>query len=1009
MAQESPQESARIGLSTELPAHALSSHGLKIEVASTFTAEPIREPLDFWMQELGFDAIIEFAPYNQVFQELLDPGSLLSRNDHGINIVLLRVEDWLRFDREGADGNGGRAQLERNAHELVGSLRGAASRSSAQFLLAFCPASPSALGNPEQRSRLEAIELQIIAELADLANVCVLKTGDVTSKLTSDYHDARRDEIGHIPYTPLCFAALATELARRIHPLRKPPYKVIALDCDNTLWKGVVGEEGVHGIAITAPFRNLQKFVVDKAANGFLISLCSKNEERDVLEVFDQRPDMVLSREHLVSWRINWAPKSDNLRSLAHELNLGLDSFVFIDDNPVECAEVRANCPEMVTLLLPPDDEIDRFLGNIWALDRLKITTEDTQRTAMYQEEAERRRYMHEAPNFDDFLAGLDLNVVIAEPSHERIARVAQLTQRTNQFNFTTVRRTEGEFRQLSESGKECRFVEVSDRFGAYGLVGVMIYSLASDALQLDSFLLSCRVLGRGVEHRMFNELAEIAREHKRDSIEAKVIFTKKNLPARNFLESIGSEFACPIEGGLFYRIPVDHASRLKPSQAVPHTESGDEDRSTSPSSASSKAIVKVPPYERIASSLSSPEQVLAVLEARAKERRPRPALSEGLAVPGTETEARLAKFWAELLRYEAVGVHDDYFELGGTSLLAVDLFMKIENEFGVRLPLTSIIEAPTVCLMASLLSDRDSRDSLVLIRAGGEMPPLFLVHDGDGETMLYRNLALRLEADRPVYGLQPWSRVNYPILHTRIEEMAAYHISKIQSVQPSGPYFLGGMCAGGVIAFEIALQLQCRGQEVAMVALIDAADVAATLKPLRFARGRLSSFRSGLEEEGQVSLAKRAVRIVGKATRKARNLATYLVNDRIQKVRDEARMRLFRYYLDSGKRLPRLLENIPVRTAYLFAERRYKPGRLFEGELTLFRATTGEGNDEPYVERYSDPLLGWGERATAGVRVYDVPGGHSSMLQEPSVETLATHMQSQLDEAVAGQSVSIA
>jgi thioesterase domain-containing protein/acyl carrier protein len=417
-------------------------------------------------------------------------------------------------------------------------------------------------------------------------------------------------------------------------------------------------------------------------------------------------------------------------------------------------------------------------------------------------------------------------------------------------------------------------------------------------------------------------------------------------------------------------------------------------------------ATRKIPPYERIASSLSSPEQVLAVLEARAKERRRRPALSKALTVPSTETEARLAKLWAELLRYEVVGVHDDYFDLGGTSLLAVDLITKIENEFGVRLPLTSIIEAPTISLMASLLSEQNTRDSLVLIRAGGDMPPLFLVHDGDGETMLYRNLAVRLDPDRPVYGLQPWSRANHPILHTRIEEMAAYHIGKIRSVQPSGPYFLGGMCAGGVIAFEIALQLQNQGQEVGMVALIDAADVAATLKPLLFASQRIRSFRSVLNEEDRVSLAERVVRMAGKAIRKARNLTTYLVNDRIQKIRDEARMRLFRHYLDRGLSLPRFLENIPVRTAYLFAETRYKPGRLFEGELTLFRATSGEGNDEPYVDRYSDPLLGWGQRATAGVRVHDIPGGHSSMLQEPNVETLATHMQTQLDEALAGQTI---
>ena len=188
---------------------------------------------------------------------------------------------------------------------------------------------------------LARVEERLVGELGEVPGLSLLRPDDFDLYPVADYHDPQRDQLGHIPYTPLFFAALGTILARRIHALLNPPHKVVVLDCDNTLWKGVVGEEGVAGITIPTAWMGLQRFMVELAGKGFLLCLCSKNDEPDVLEVFDRRPDMVLRRDHLVSWRINWQPKSQNIRSLAQELNLGLDSFIFLDDNPVECAEVR--------------------------------------------------------------------------------------------------------------------------------------------------------------------------------------------------------------------------------------------------------------------------------------------------------------------------------------------------------------------------------------------------------------------------------------------------------------------------------------------------------------------------------------------------------------------------------------------------------------------------------------------------------------------------------------------
>ena len=336
---------------------------LKIAVAASFTAEPVLGTLAFWMKELGLNAAIEFAPYNQVFQELLNPGSLLSQNHGGMNVILLRPEDWLRFNPGAKNPEKARVLLERNARDFIEALHAAISRAGTPHLVALCPVSPPILIDPSRRSLLESIEERIVAGLEQVGGVTVIGPGDFAAYPVDVAYDPQRDALGHIPYTPLFFAAMGTLLARRIHALKSPPYKVIVLDCDNTIWQGVVGEEGAMGVTMPPSCQTLQQFVVEQVAKGFLVCLCSKNEERDVLEVLERRTEMPLKREHLVAWRINWAPKSENIRSLAQELNLGLDAFVFIDDNPVECAEVRANCPEVLTLQLPPADDVGRFLS----------------------------------------------------------------------------------------------------------------------------------------------------------------------------------------------------------------------------------------------------------------------------------------------------------------------------------------------------------------------------------------------------------------------------------------------------------------------------------------------------------------------------------------------------------------------------------------------------------------------------------------------------------------------
>ena len=674
--------------------------GSFLAVSATFTAEPIKETLSFWMDELGLDLEIKFAPYNQVFQQLLDPSSVLAKNRNGVNVVLVRPEDWLRF----SDSRGPSLEaLEANVQHLVSCLRWSAESFASPLLVCICPASPGFLQHPGHPDFLRRMGDFVESSLRGLGVVRLLGLSELNDLYpVEEWHDPHGDELGHVPYTPWFFIALGTLLARKIHAARMTPYKVIALDCDETLWQGICGEDGPEGVVIDPSRRALQEFMVAQHEAGMLLCLCSKNNEEDVVETFQLHPEMPLRLEHFVARRINWEAKSDNLRDLAAELDLGLDSFIFVDDNPEECAEVEAGRPEVLTIPLPDRaGEIPRFLKHTWAFDHLRITDEDRNRTALYTQRIERRRLERQASSLAEFIASLKLEVRIDAMSPEQLPRVSQLTRRTNQMNLTTIRRSENEIRTLLRSGRaECLTVDVSDRFGSYGLTGVVIFEPGAEAIRVDTFLLSCRVLGRGVEHRVLARLGEIARERGLGRVDVPFVPTQRNRPALLFLESVGAEHRRESAEGLLFRFPADYASRITyaPERARPHAPGGTE-AGTEPAGPPDGESVD---FVRIASELCDVERIAEHVRRHSRDTTPTPGAS---AAPRTELENRLADLWAELLARPAVGVHDNFFDLGGHSLLAVQLLSRVRQDFDVDLSLEIVYgSAFTVAEMAKAI-----------------------------------------------------------------------------------------------------------------------------------------------------------------------------------------------------------------------------------------------------------------------------------------------------------------
>ena len=605
-----------------------------IAISATFTAEAIQPGLEFWARELGLDYEIKFAGYNQLFQQLLDPAGLFARNRGGFNVALLRFEDWLR--------DGGEAGLEERARRLVEAVRAAAASFVAPLILAICPPSP------KHEATVEKAERMVREGTADLAAVHL-----VTPEPVAEAHDPHGDELGHVPYTPVFFVALATAIARKNHAISTPPFKVIALDCDETLWAGICGEDGPRGVVVDAPRRALQEFMAERRRAGMLLALASKNNEEDVTETFHAHPEMPLRLEDFVARRVNWEPKSANLASIAEELGLNLDSFILVDDNPKECTEAQAGCPEALALPLPARaEEIPEFLKHVWAFDRARVTEEDRKRPELYAQQTERAKAERASASLEEFLASLQLEVHIAPMEPAQLARVAQLTQRTNQMNASCVRRTEAEIQALLTSGEaECLTVDVKDRFGSYGLTGVVIFRCAGGALVADTFLLSCRVLGRGVEHRMVARLGEIAVERGLARVEIPFVAGQRNRPAALFLESLG----------VAARVP----DLPKPQVGRP------------------RACPTSIDYVKIATELRDPQQILERI--RMASRRAAPALS---APARTPLERELAELWAGLLNFGAVGIHDNFFELGGHSLLAVQLLSRVRHIYGIELSL---------------------------------------------------------------------------------------------------------------------------------------------------------------------------------------------------------------------------------------------------------------------------------------------------------------------------------
>ncbi|MGA2409599.1 MAG: HAD-IIIC family phosphatase [Candidatus Binataceae bacterium] len=358
----------------------------------------------------------------------------------------------------------------------------------------------------------------------------------------SNWWDEEKWLISRVPFSAGAVTKLAHEWLRFILPLAGKIRKVLVMDLDNTLWGGTVGEDGMPGIELGseypgAYFLAVQRTALDLASRGILLALCSKNNESDAMAVLRDHPAMLLRPCHLAAWRINWKDKVLSLRELAAELKLGLDTFAFLDDSPSERALVSAYLPEVQVIDLPDDPSgYAAALRDVAGFERLSLSAEDSSRNHYYAGERARAIAYRASSSLENFWRNLEIEITIAPISAATLPRIVQLIQKTNQFNLTTTRYSERDLARIMRAPEWNTYaVSSRDRFGDSGLIALALINHQADCCVIDNLLLSCRVIGRGIETALLSRIADDARAGGAKILRGKFIATTKNGPSAAF------------------------------------------------------------------------------------------------------------------------------------------------------------------------------------------------------------------------------------------------------------------------------------------------------------------------------------------------------------------------------------------------------------------------------------------------------------------------------------------
>ncbi len=530
---------------------------VSVGVLGSYTVDPMVPYLGDALVQQGQSPDIRVAPFNQLIQGAHNPGAAFDGDIPDTLVFIWRIEDLFpspvaRFVEGDAAAL---SDVFDGLDQFAAALRQLRAGFEGTVVVGIPPCPMLAVMDIEHlaaHSSLTELHRKVVSRWLDLLDeIKGLLRVDLDSIEraigSTSAADPRKWYLYRQPYKDVMHNGVAQALARIIRLERGTDLvKCLVVDCDNTLWGGVVGEDGVEGLALGEDFPgsayvDFQRQLVALQKTGLFITLVSKNNEADVMEVFDRHDAMMLRREHLSTWRINWQPKSQNITEIASELNIGLDAIAFIDDSSFEIEEVKARTPEVLCHQVPEDVALlPKSIRDLRVFERVGITEDDRRRTRLVQ--AEKQRISAKGTvSEEEFLKTQGLCLTVGEATDGQIDRVTQLINKTNQFNLTTRRRTREEVEALANAAdSRVYFATAADRFGEYGLIGVAVVSCAERSWHLDTLLLSCRALGRKIETAFVARIGDDASATGIATLTAEFIETAKNTPAKSFLPDHG-------------------------------------------------------------------------------------------------------------------------------------------------------------------------------------------------------------------------------------------------------------------------------------------------------------------------------------------------------------------------------------------------------------------------------------------------------------------------------------
>jgi len=538
------------------------NHGGKVKIAilSSFTISGLAETIKVKCNQSKINCITYESGYNQFNQEILNSKSNLYQFNPEITFLVIDAKNIFKdnfdfFYKTSIDER--KKIVDEKLDEIIELAKIFVEKTNSKIVVSnLSMPSYSSLGILETKDFGIS---QMILEFNEKMNLRLKNERSIyVYDLLQFYYrfgeqnvaEPHKISIGDIKIAFDYIPYLAEELMGYIKPYLGLNKKCIVLDLDNTLWGGIVGEDGFNGIKLgTEPpgniFKEFQHWLLALHNRGIILAINSKNNPDDALKVIQEHKHMILREEHFASMKINWNDKIQNMKDIADDINIGLDSMVFFDDDPRNCEIVKTALPQVLTINLPKDPSFYvPLIQSMNDFNVLKITNEDKKRGKMYFKQKQRSDLKNKTNNLEEYLGKLETKVTIKNVDETTIPRVSQLTMKTNQFNLTTKRYHEEEIRKMANDSKiTVCCAQVEDKFGDNGITGSFILDSKDEkTLHVDTFLLSCRVIGREVEQAIMSFIIDKAKKEGFSKISAEFIPTKKNSPASNFLEECGFE-----------------------------------------------------------------------------------------------------------------------------------------------------------------------------------------------------------------------------------------------------------------------------------------------------------------------------------------------------------------------------------------------------------------------------------------------------------------------------------